>query len=148
MLVAGLDGQSRVLAIQPFLHNAVPLDTLDPASLSPLERLTFAGQLAQIIARSLACFHDSGMLPDLYGLSSHDGAQARRWDLRWVLRVGWRMLAGRPLIDAHNLLRTADGQVILVDYDPLCVGSPGCRLVYLARAILLIRDRTYVRGLL
>lgn len=147
LIVAGADGASHVLAVQPFLDGAHTLDTLQIDACTPAERSALAGQLAAIVAGALDCYRGTGYLPDLYGLGHRDGAQARTWDLRWVLRVGWRMLAGRPLISAHNLMLTADGQIVLVDYDPICRGWLFCRLAYLARALLLLRDRAHIAAL-
>lgn len=147
LIVPGSAGTCRVLAIQPFLANARPLDSLEPAALEPETRLALATQLATILERAFACYRNTGTLPDLYGLGPHDAAQARRWDLRWILRTGWQMMAGRPLIAAHNLLLAADGRVVLVDYDPVCHGCLICRLVYAARALLLWRDYRHVAAL-
>lgn len=130
-----------MLAVQPFLANARPLDSLDRAALGPEARIMLAAQLAAIVERAFACYRDTGTLPDLYGLGPHDAAQARRWDPRWFLRAGWQLIAGQPLIAAHNLLLAADGRVVLVDYDLVCQRCLICRLVYAARALLLWRDR-------
>lgn len=147
LVVPGSNGTGRVLAVQPFLANARPLDSLDRATLSPEARVALAAQLATILERAFACYRDTGTLPDLYGLGPHDAAQARRWDPRWLVRTGWQMLAGQPLIAAHNLLLAADGRVVLVDYDPVCHGCLICRFVYAARALLLWRDRRHVAAL-
>jgi hypothetical protein len=140
-------GTGRVLAVQPFLANARPLDSLDHTALSPEVRVALAAQLAVILERTFACYRDTGTLPDLYGLGPHDAAQARRWDPRWLLRTIWKMLAGRPLIVAHNLLMAADGRVVLVDYDLICHGWLFCRFVYAARALLLWRDSGHVAAM-
>lgn len=147
LVVPGTTGTSRVLVVQPFLANAHPLDSLGGAALRPDARVALAAQLTAIVERAFACYRDTGTLPDLYGLGPHDAAQARRWDARWLLRTGWQMLAGRPLIAAHNLLLAADGWVVLVDYDPVCHVCLICRLVYAARALLLWRDRGHVAAL-
>lgn len=148
LVVQGSTGSSQVLAVQPFLENACALDTLDPAALEPRARAALAEQLATIVERAFACYRATGSLPDLYGLSSTDADQARRWDLRWLLRTAWRMLAGHPLIAAHNLLLAPDGRLVLVDYDPICRGRLTCPIVYAARALLLWRDRAHVAALL
>lgn len=147
LVVPGSAGTGRVLAVQPFLANAHSLDSLDHAALGPKARVALAEQLAAILERAFACYRDTGTLPDLYGLGPHDAAQARRWDPRWILRTGWKMVTGRPLIAAHNLLLTADGRVVLVDYDPVCHGCLICHLVYAARALLLWRDCGHVAAL-
>lgn len=147
LIIAGADGASHVLAVQPFLADARPLDTVDLDTWSASARAALVVQLSEIVAGALACYQASGYLPDVYGLSPHDGAQARRWDPRWLLRVGWRMLAGRPLITAHNLMLTLDGRVVLVDYDPICHDRPICRLVYAARALLLWRDQRQIAAI-
>jgi hypothetical protein len=147
LVVPGSAGTGRVLAVQPFLANARPLDSLDRAALRPEARVALAAQLAAILERAFACYRETGTLPDLYGLGPHDAAQARRWDPRWLLRTGWQMLAGQPLLAAHNLLLAADGRVVLVDYDPVCHGCLLCRVVYAARALLLWRDRRHIAAL-
>jgi hypothetical protein len=147
LVVPGSAGTGRVLAVQPFLANARPLDRLDRAALDPEARIALAAQLATILERVFACYRDTGTLPDLYGLGPHDAVQARRWDPRWLLRTGWQMVVGRPLIAAHNLLLAADGRVVLVDYDLVCHGCLICRLVYAARALLLWRDCRHVAAL-
>lgn len=147
LVVEGTNGQSHILAVQPFLAGARPLDAIDIAALAPAARADLARQLGAIVAGALACYRATGYLPDLYGLGPHDGASARRWDPRWLVREGWRILTGRPLIGAHNLMLTGDGRVVLVDYDPICTGNLGCGLVYGARAVLLRRDRGQLAAL-
>lgn len=147
LVVPGAAGTGRVLAVQPFLANARPLDSLDCATLGPEARVALAAQLAAILERTFTCYRDTATLPDLYGLGPHEAAQVRRGDPRWLLRTGWQMVAGRPLIAAHNLRLAADGRVVLVDYDPVCQGCLICRLVYAARALLLWRDCGHVAAL-
>jgi hypothetical protein len=147
LVVSGPAGTGRVLVVQPFLANARPLDSLDRAALGPEARVNLAAQLAAILERAFACYRDTGTLPDLYGLGPHDAAQARRWDPRWFLRAGWQMIAGQPLIAAHNLLLAANGRVVLVDYDLVCHNCLLCRLIYAARALLLWRDRGHVAAM-
>lgn len=147
LLVAAPAGQSQILAIQPFLTDAHTLDTVDVAGLGREQRAEVARQLTAIVAGAIACYKATGSMPDLYGLGPHDAAQARRWDPRWVLRSARQMLLGRPLITAHNLMLTADGRVVLVDYDPICHGWLTCRLSYAARALLLRRDRGHIAAL-
>lgn len=147
LVVDGPDGLAHVLAVQPFLAGAQALDALDVAALSPVDRAGLAAQLAALVDGALACYRATGYVPDLYGLGHHDAAQARRWDLRWAIGAGWHIVAGQPLISAHNLLRTPDGRVVLVDYDPICNSWLSCRVVYAARALLLLRDRRQVAAL-
>lgn len=147
VIVSGHSGKSHVLAMQPFVENGRTLDSLDHTLLESEVRAALAEQLGTIVDRALACYRATGFLPDLYGLGPHDAIQARRWDLRWMLSTAWRMLAGRPLLAAHNLLLTADWRVVLVDYDPICAGWLSCRLAYAARALLLWRDRAYIAAL-
>jgi hypothetical protein len=147
LVVGAPGGACRVLAVQPFLDGAHALDTLDLAALPPEPRAAVAAQLAAVVAGAEACYRATGTLPDLYGLGPHDAARARRWDLRWAIGAARHLLAGRPLIEAHNLLLAADGRVVLVDYDLICHGWLGCRLVYGVRALLLRRDRRDVAGL-
>jgi hypothetical protein len=136
-----------VLVVQPFLAEAHPLDSLNHAALGTGARVILAAQLAAILERALACYRDTGTLPDLYGLGPHDAAHARRWDPRWLLRASWQLIAGQPLIAAHNLLLAADGRVVLVDYDLVCHSRLICRLVYAIRALLLRRDRAHIAAL-
>ena len=147
VIVPGHPGESHVLAMQPFVENGRALDSLDYTLLEPEVRALLAEQLGTVVDRALACYRATGFLPDLYGLGSHDAAQARRWDPRWIVSTVWRMLAGRPLLAAHNLLLTADYRVVLVDYDPICAGWLSCGLAYAARALLLWRDRAYIAAL-
>lgn len=147
LIVPGPAGTGKVLVVQPFLANAHALDSLTCATLDSETRVALAAQLANILERAIACYRNTGTLPDLYGLGPHDAAEARRWDPRWLFRTLRHMLTGRPLIAAHNLLRTADGRVVLVDYDPICHSCLICRLIYAARAMLLWRDRGHVAAL-
>jgi hypothetical protein len=147
LVVAGARGTRRVLGVQPFLNGARGLDTIDLAALGPDARAALAAQLADVVARSRACFAATGTLPDLYGTSSQDSAHARAWNLGWALRALWHLVAGRPLLGSYNLLLTPDWRVVLVDKDPLCPGGPLCRLVYAARAALLGRDRRQIAAL-
>ena len=147
LVVSGPAGTSRLRIVQPFLAEAHPLDSLDQATLGSEARVILAAQLAAIQERALACYRDTGTLPDLYGIGHHDADQARRWDPRWFLRAGWKLIAGRPLIAAHNLLLATDGRVVLVDYDLVCHDCLLCRLIYAARALLLWRDRGHIAAL-
>jgi hypothetical protein len=147
LVVASDDGQSHVLAVQPFLNNAHGLHSVDLAARSPEEQVAIARQLDQIVTRALACYRATGYLPDLYGLGPQDSARARRLDLSWMLSEAWRILAGRPLTAAHNLLLRADGKIVLVDYDPIGHRWLSHRLLNGARALLLLRDRCQLAAL-
>lgn len=147
LLIPGPAGLCHLVTVQPFLEDGRPLDSVDLDALEPEARGEILRQLATIVEGALACYRGTGYIPDLYGMGSHTGLRARGWNPRWLMHEGWRIVAEQPLIDAHNLLLTADGRVVLVDYDPLCQGGPGCRLIYGSRALLALRDRRQLAAL-
>lgn len=148
VVVPAGDGRAYVLGVQPFLAGAHPLDTVDLAALSAGARVALARQLWEITEGALACYGATGCLPDLYGLGPHLSDRVRRRDHSWMLTEGWSLVAGSPLLNAHNLMLCPQGHVVLVDYDPLCTRSAACGLIYGARALLLLRDRRQLAGLL
>lgn len=137
------EGEVQPVVLQPYLDQAQSLFDLDYGKLSALERQNIAGQLRQIIHRSLDFYHQTGQLPDLYGRTSGSNVERKRlnhpWRLPWRL---WSFLVKRNLLRAHNLMLTAapDRRVVLVDYDPVW-RSRLYRLVYYnVRRFLFWRD--------
>lgn len=143
LLVAGPDRRSYVLAVQPYLDGARPLGDRERTAEHMHTQQELARQLGAIVDSALLCFRHTGSLPDLYGLDPQSATDARGWRPSWPLRALWRLVAGRPLLASHNLMLTPTGRVVLVDYDLVCVGWV-CFLVYLARAVLLWRDRHHI----
>jgi hypothetical protein len=141
-LVAADDqGQRRIISVQPLLKYAHVLHDLDIMALPAPMRKNITNQLVEIATRALHCYAATGYLPDLYGVSTGDSAQARRSALPWIIRELWRLLTDQPLLKANNLLLTADQRLVLVDYDPLSHPWLNSRLLNWARALLLKRDR-------
>jgi hypothetical protein len=85
-----------------------------------VERQYIAGQLRQIIRRSLDFYRQTGQLPDLYGRTSGSKAERKRLNRLWMLpwRL-WSFLVKRNLLRAHNLMLTEapERRVVLIDYD-------------------------------
>jgi hypothetical protein len=136
-------GAIDVLAIQPFVDGARPLDTVDHQRLSRCERVAVADQLRDIIGRARRSYRQRGITPDLYGLPSHDISPER-----WPALV-WDFLARRTLLRSHNLLLTdaPERRVVLVDYDlAYRRRHPSLRRIYFAvRVLLFWRDLLVLR---
>jgi len=141
LVLADDSGQQLVVGVQPFLDGAHPLDAVVLGSLTRASQVSLLENLRSIVRRSLACYHSTGRAADLYGYGRTAGSEARRWDPRRLLAEGWRLISQRPLLTAHNLMLTQDGRVVVVDYDPICHSRLSCRLIYGARALLLVRDQ-------
>lgn len=138
-------GHAQVLVVQPFLRNACPLDALDYSSLSRKERANISSQLRSIIDRSLRFYRRTGSMPDLYGRTSTNSEERRRNNtlLRAPHRL-WSFLVERTMLRSHNLMYTADGRVVLVDYD-IVRRSRLYRFVYYAiRWMLFWRDHMLI----
>ncbi|WP_029214609.1 hypothetical protein [Kallotenue papyrolyticum] len=144
-IVAG-DAQGRpgVLAIQPWLAGAQPLDTLRYAELDHATHLRLLHHLLVIIARARRCYRAHGIMPDLYGLPGGTAAWPSRAP-HHSPRLVWDFLVRRTLLRSHNLLLTAAPQqrVVLVDYDlAYRQYAPWLRRLYFTtRFLLLWRDR-------
>jgi hypothetical protein len=145
LVLADAAGKPLVVAVQPFLAGARPLDAVPLDALGPAGRAALLASLDRLVRQTLACYGATGRVADLYGYGRADGAAARRWAPRRLLAEGWRLLSQRPLLTSHNLLLTPDQRVVLVDYDLICHAPLGCGLIYGARAILLLRDLAQLR---
>ncbi len=146
LVLANDTGQLLVVGVQPFLDGAHPLDAVVLGSLTRASQVSLLENLRSIVRRSLACYRSTGRVADLYGYGHKAGAEARRWHPRRLLAEGWRLISQNPLLTAHNLMLTHDGRVVVVDYDPICHSRLSCRLIYGARALLLVRDRLRLRA--
>jgi hypothetical protein len=142
------EGHVQILVLQPFLHDAQPLYTLDYRRLPLEERRRLAAALREIMSRAEAMYRATGSMPDLYGRTSASRAERRlNRSIRQLPRRMWSFLVERTILRSHNLLRTADPErpVALVDYDFVRQG-PLYRMVYfLVRIALFWRDRVAIR---
>ena len=147
VLTRDSEGQVQVLVIQPYVANARPLYKIDFAALSPEERTRVADQLQEIVWRSLAFYRNSGLMPDLYGLTSASSAERARLSrphmLPWHL---WNFLARRNLLRSCNLLLTdaPELRVILVDYDLVRWHWIIRRIYFAVRWLLCWRDHLLI----
>ncbi|MEM7033396.1 MAG: hypothetical protein AAF629_27840 [Chloroflexota bacterium] len=136
-------GHPQVLAIQPYLEDAVPLFNIDYTTLSSADRKAIAKQLRRIIARSLKHYQRSWAMPDLYGRISQSKKERKRLNaphmLPWRL---WSFIVERNLLRANNLMMVRDPElrIVLVDYDPVKRGELYKFIYYTARRILFWRD--------
>jgi hypothetical protein len=136
-------GQVQAAALQPYFQEAKPLFDIDYTALSQAERKLLAGQLRQIIRRSLKFYQQTGQLPDLYGRTSRSKVERKYLNspqmLPWRL---WGFLVRRSLLRSHNLMLTAapEQHVILVDYDPIRRGKLYQFIYYNTRRLLFWRD--------
>ena len=143
LLARDSQGKVQVLVLQPFIQHAHPLAKVDPQTLQPAERQRLARQLYEIVDRTVAFYHERGLMPDLYGLSSESKAQRHRLAnpllFPWHL---WNFLIGRNLLSSWNLLRIDQPghRVVLVDYDLVRWPAPIRRLYFAVRRILCWRD--------
>jgi hypothetical protein len=147
VLARDSDGHIQVLVIQPFLENAHPLEQVDFAALTPDQRAHVADQLEQIIWRSLDYYRSTGLMPDLYGLTSAGSMERKRLSRPYMLPLHlWSFVARRNLLRSCNLLLTdaPELRVVLVDYD-LVRWHPIIRRIYFAvRWLLCWRDHLLV----
>ena len=140
-------GRVQALVVQPFIRHARPLYKVDYRALSDDERTRVAAQLTEIVWSALAFYHETGYMPDLYGIASTSNEERLRLRsphmLPWHL---WSFLAERNLLRSHNLLLTnpPECRIVLVDYD--LVPWPWLvRLVYFAvRWLLCWRDHLLI----
>lgn len=114
------EGKVQAVVLQPYLGLAQPLFEVDYETLSAAERQHIAGQLRQIIRRSLDFYRQTGQLPDLYGRTSSSKTERKQLNRPWMLpwRL-WSFLVKRNLLRAHNLMLTEapERRVVLIDYD-------------------------------
>jgi hypothetical protein len=147
LLACDSAGRVQVLVIQPFLHAARPLYSVDYRALSSSERAQVATQLREIIRRTLSFYRETGSMPDLYGRSSADAAERQRLNapsmLPWRL---WNFLVQRNLLRSHNLLLVQGSapRVVLVDYDFVRRGPFYKRVYYAVRWFLFWRDHLLI----
>lgn len=137
----------QVLVIQPFLHNAYALATVDYTQLNRDERRQVCEHLLKIIHRATKHYHSTGHMPDLYGRSNTSSNERKALNaphkLPWRI---WSFLVKRSLLHSHNLLLLRDPsiRVVLVDYDAVR-RSALYRMVYFAvRWWLFWRDRVMI----
>jgi hypothetical protein len=142
------DGRAQNLVLQPFIEDAQPLYAVDFNTLSAEEREHVAEQLSVIVRRSVDFYHQSGYMPDLYGMTSSGKDERARLSrphlLPWHI---WTFLFKRNLLRSHNLLLTGrpERRVVLIDYD-LVRWPPVIRRIYFAvRMLLTFRDRWMIR---
>ncbi len=141
-------GRTQVLVLQPFLHDARPLSSLDYRAMSPEQRRALGRHLLAIIRRAKAMYKETGNMPDLYGRtsSSHEERRRNRSLLNLPRRM-WSFLVERTLLRSHNLLLTSDPArpVALVDYDFVRQSRLYKQVYYLVRKVLFYRDRLAIR---
>lgn len=143
-------GDAQVVTIQPFLTDARPLYTVDYLALPRAQRQHIMEQLHAIIRRAQACYRATGLLPDLYGISSASPGELARLRASYMAPIHlWNFFVTRTLLRSHNLLLTAapEHRVVLVDYDLVMLHKPHLvRRIYFAfRALLFQRDLAVIR---
>lgn len=145
-LIAGDENDhAYVVIVQPFLDESRPLHYIDYAALPPDERKLIATQLQSIIQRSLRSYWQTGVIPDIYGLSATSPADRaqRKMPSQLPARL-FSFLIRRTLMRSHNLLWTPDQKIQLIDYDPVRRSPLYKRAYYAARAILFFRDLFFI----
>jgi hypothetical protein len=149
LLARDTQGDTQPLVIQPFLSDAQPLASIDYRVLRSDERQILARHLTQIIDRSVRLYRRIGIMPDLYGRTSQSTRERHRLNrphmLPWRL---WSFLVRRTILRSHNLLRTRDGRLILVDYDAVRRGSLYRAVYFFVRLLLFARDHAVIRLML
>ncbi|GAB4438619.1 MAG: hypothetical protein OHK0015_32480 [Chloroflexi bacterium OHK40] len=151
LLARDSEGRVQILVVQPYLHGARPLCTLNYRAMPVAERQRLARELRAIIRRAEAMLLRTGSMPDLYGRTS--GGRAERHVNRSLRRLPqrlWSFLVQRTILRSHNLLYTADAErpVVLVDYDFVRQGLLYRAIYYLMRLGLFWRDRVVIRVVL
>lgn len=144
-------GEVQVVAVQPYLGDAVPLRHLDYAALSRAERQCIAQQLREIIGRARAMYYREGRMPDLYGRVSATPAERthqKAW-YRLPQRV-WSFVVQRNLLRAQNLMvaNAPERPIHLIDYDPVRRGRLYRAVYYAARWVLFWRDVVLIEVML
>lgn len=136
-------GRVQILVIQPFIRSAQPLNKVDYQKLRAEERRDIARQLLGIVRRTIDFYHETGLMPDLYGLSSSSKAERQEQTnpllLPWHL---WNFIFGRDLLRSWNLLLLdpPDRRIVLVDYDIVRWPHLVRRLYFATRRLLCWRD--------
>jgi hypothetical protein len=148
LIASAASGKIYTVTIQPYLHPASSLATVDYQTL-PLRQWTqVERQLLMVLRRALRCYKRTGHMPDLYGAFSRSVSERQRINTPWLWpkRV-WHFFSQR-LWQAHNLLLTHEAQprVVLVDYDH--VRWPGLwgRLYYAICWLLFWRELLLLAG--
>jgi hypothetical protein len=137
-------GRAHPVVLQPYVADATPLSAVAYHTLDPAERAVIAGQLEELIVRSLAFYHETGSMPDLYGRRSTSSAERRRFNrpqmFPWRL---WSFVVRRNLLRSHNLMLVGgtEPRVVLIDYDLVRKGWLYRRVYYTVRKLLFGRDR-------
>lgn len=144
-------GRVQVLTIQPFLHHARQLSTINYRRMSRAERRALRAELDDVIARAIGHYRRTGEMPDLYGRTSASSAERRaNRSLRRLPQRMWSFLIERNLLRSHNLMWTggADGRVVLIDYDFVRRDRLYRMVYFLVRYLLFWRDRAVIAALL
>jgi hypothetical protein len=137
------EGRVQPVILQPFLGEAEALFDVDYGRLTKQERQHVAQQLKNIIRRSLAYYHQTGRLPDLYGRTSSSKSERKQLNQPHMLpKRLWSFVVKRNLLRAHNLMLTAapERRLVLVDYDPVQRGRLYQFVYYNVRRVLFLRD--------
>lgn len=138
-------GHAQVLVVQPFLRDATPLSALDYEALDSEQRASISAQLRGIIDRSLRFYSRTSSMPDLYGRTSSSAEERRRNSSPLMLPQRlWSFIVQRNLLRSHNLMYTADGRVVLVDYDIVRRGRLYRLIYYSVRWMLFWRDHALI----
>lgn len=143
------DGWSRVIEVQPFLADAVALDTVDFDALSAADRREILGQLRGLVKDAIRCYEETGHIPDLYGTYSTSTSERLQLNhpMQWPRRL-WNFLVEHRLTRSHNLMlvQTPTPHVVLVDTDPVrWKGWLGKVYYWVVRWVLFQRDRVLLK---
>lgn len=144
MLSRESSGRVQVLVLQPYLHGAHALWSLDYRAMDADERRRLGRHLRTIIGRAEAMLKTTGHMPDLYGRTSSTPEERKRnKSLRNLPHRLWSFLVERTLLRSHNLMLTTDPEhpVALVDYDFVRESRLYRWVYYLVRRLLFYRDR-------
>ncbi len=144
-------GEVQVVAVQPYLGDAVPLRDVPYARLSRTERARIAAQLREIMHRAQAMYRREGCMPDLYGRVSATPAERKRQKTWYYLpQRAWSFVVQRNLLRAQNLMVTNDPErhIRLIDYDPVRRGKLYRTIYYAARRALFWRDAVLIEVML
>ncbi|MCB0115861.1 MAG: hypothetical protein KDD84_17290 [Caldilineaceae bacterium] len=139
------DGRHRVLEVQPYLADAVALDSVDFDTLGAADRREILGQLRRLVKDSIRCYEETGHIPDLYGTYSTSTSERLHLNhpVQWPRRL-WDFLVEHRITRSHNLMlvRRPKLQIVLVDTDPVrWKGWLGQVYYWIVRRLLFERDR-------
>ncbi|MBI1298237.1 hypothetical protein GC175_25165 [bacterium] len=143
------DGWSRVIEVQPFLEDAVALDTVDFDALSAVDRREILGQLRGLVKNAIRCYEETSHIPDLYGTYSTSTTERLELNhpMQWPRRL-WNFVVEHRLTRSHNLMlvQTPTPRVVLVDTDPVrWKGWQGKVYYWVVRWVLFQRDRILLK---